>query len=126
MDREQLPEEYADVYKTVLEFMGEAENGKDLSLMEDLMTTMIADAKTTIVMRLNGAERARKIIEEWDARHEEHQELAQPENPVEETGKPMKVVPEDQLPDKVLLMNMDNAGVPKRRRGRPPKHPPMM
>lgn len=122
MDREQLPEEYADVYKIFLEFMGEAENGKDLSLMEDLMTTMIADAKTTIVMRMNGVERARKIIEEWDARHEEHQE---PEDPVEESGKPMKVVPEDQLPDKELLKNMEPY-TPKKRRGRPPKHPPMM
>lgn len=132
MDREQIPNEYADLYRTVLEFMGEAGNDDELDLMEDLMTSMISDARLIIARRNNGMARARKVIEDWEAKHEpntykpelkpEEAEVAEEAPDTEE--KPMKVVPQDEPPDKELLN--PKPYTQKKRRGRPPKHPPMM
>lgn len=122
MDKEQLPNEYDDLYRTVLEFMGEAKDDEELDLMEDLMTSMISDARLIIAGRNKGKTRAMQVIREWEAKHAAKEEPEESEEPEEEASgdKPMKVVPADELPDKVLLKPEN------KRRGRPPKYPPRM
>lgn len=123
MDKEQLPNEYEDLYRTVLEFMREAKDDEELELMEDLMTSMISDARLIIAGRNKGKTRAMQVIKEWETKHAAKEEPEESEEPKEEEAsgdKPMKVVPEDELPDKVLLK-------PEHKRmGRHPKYPPRM